>query len=562
MPAVAGQGVVAGMSSIFRRGLTYCVRLHIPRDRQEDAAKAVGAKAPKLREQWRSLETREYREAVARRDTVLAEMRAALDARLRAKGLRPLTDWQSSWPDEARRLRANLEAATDTPYGFDTNPATGERAPLTTRDLARDEIIEAAETLAETAGKDTANRFYAMATGGVRTLADLRDEWLAEVEANGRRKHQTVAGHRATLRLLEAFLKNHAGLPSLNEATLADVTRRRAADFIAWRLATVSPKTGKAVTGATVKRELSSLSGLWRWAGRRDDTVGNPWNDQTADLPKRRRGVVDDDDDPTKRPYSAAELVALLRAGADEWAPNGGGYGPTLWDAVRLALLTGCRANELADLRCGDVVQDGAAISIRGGKTRNARRVVPLCDHARRVVQVRLAALPATGPNDPLWPELPPQGADQRRGKMLSTRFGVARARILPEARGVDFHSFRRSFAEAMRDAMHANPEAGSKPLLAVLMGHADGSLALGVYAPGAAEDHKRRFVRAMAEHGLDPTVRAALDNTAGNRPAVRRTAPAVRRVDETDRVRPRARMPPASPGRHRQRLLREGELG
>lgn len=523
--------MVASMSNIFRRGLTWCVRLHVPRDRQEDAAKALGARASKLREQWRSLETRDYREAVARRDTVLAEMRAALDARLRAKGLPPLTDWTASWSDEAQRLRANLEAASDAPYAIEEDPETGTRHPWTPRDLVHDEIREAAETLADAAGKDTASRFYAMATGGVRTLADLRDEWLAEVEANGRRKHQTVAGHRATLRLLGVFLKNHAGLPSLNQATLADVTRRRAADFIAWRLTTVSAKTGKAVTGATVKRELSSLSGLWRWVGRRDDTVGNPWNDQTADLPKRRRGAVDDDDDdPTKRPYSAAELVALLRAGADDWAPNGGGYGATLWDAVRLALLTGCRANELADLRCGDVVQDGTAISIRGGKTRNARRAVPLCDHAQRVVQARLASLPAIGPNDPLWPELPQLGADQRRGKMLSTRFGTARARILPGATGVDFHSFRRSFAEAMRDAMHTSPEAGNKPLLAVLMGHADGSLALGVYAPGAMEAHKRRFVRAMTEHGLDPTVRAALGATTGNRPPMLRTAPAGRK--------------------------------
>lgn len=520
---------MAGMSSIFRRGLTWCVRLHIPRDRQEDAARAVGAKSPRLREQWRSLATREHREAVARRDAALAEMRALLDARLRAKGLRPLTDWRASWPDEAQRLRADYAASSDVPFAFEEDSDTGRRTPLTTREMAREEIVEAATELAETAGIETANRFYGMATGEGRTVAELRDKWLSEVEANGRRKHQTVAGHVTALRLLEAFLRGHAAIPSLDVANMADVTRRRASDFIAWRLATVSPKTGKRIMGATVKRELSSLSGLWRWAGRRDDAIGNPWQDQTADLPQRRRGPTDEDADSAKRPYTAAELVVLLRACGDAWAPGGGGYGPTLWDAVRLALLTGCRANELADLRCGDVLESGRAIVVRAGKTANARRTVPLCDHAQRVVLARLASLPATGASDPLWPEVPPQGADGRRGKLLSTRYGKARARILPTARGVDFHSLRRSFAAALRDAMHASPKAGNKTLLGVLMGHSDASLALGVYAPGALETHKRRFVEAMAKTGLDPAVRAALDDTAGKRPPVGRRTPSAK---------------------------------
>src|ERR1700693_1931288 len=45
-------------------------------------------------------------------------------------------------------------------------------------------------------------------------------------------------------------------------------------------------------------------------------------------------------DDRTKRAFTVPELVILIRATGENWAPNGGGYGATLWDAVRLALLT------------------------------------------------------------------------------------------------------------------------------------------------------------------------------------------------------------------------------
>ena len=268
------------------------------------------------------------------------------------------------------------------------------------------------------------------------------------------------------------------------------------------------------------------MMGLWRWALRGEHAEANPWVDQVAGIPHAPAHSGDEDSDPGKRPYEAPELVALLRAGADTLAPNGGGYGPALWDAIRLGLLTGLRANELAGLRCGDVIDKGKTVVVLRGKTRSAARKVPLCDAAVQVVANRLASLPDQSPAAPLWPEVPASGADARRGKLLSNRFVPVRRRVLPGARGVDFHSLRRSFAVAVRDVLHNRPALGSLDLLSVLMGHREGTLATRLYAPGALARTLRRVIDAMASEGLPPEVRQALTETAGSRPAVVRVAP------------------------------------
>lgn len=524
------------MANLFRRGLTWWVRMHVPRERQGDAAVAMKARTAVLRERWKSLETRDRREAERRKDAALAALRDELDARLRAAGLRVLTAWRPTWADEAAEWRERLQAASDRPYDVEEGP-NGERAPWTQRGDVLDDVRDAWRDVQATEGPDVGARFWKIATGEAPTIAEARDRWLAELERSGGLKAQTLAGHRAALRLLEDFLRAHAAAPSLAAVPLDGVTRRLAADFIAWRAATVSPKTDRTINAATVQREVSSLSGLWRWARRRGEVQVTPWEDQMAALPKRRRTGDAEDDDDRKRPFRPAELVALLRADGPAWAPNGGGYAATLWDATRLGLLTGLRANELAGLTVGDVVDDGKALRVRGGKTANAARTVPLCAPAAAVVKQRLASLPDQSPKAPLWPEVPPQGPDGRRGKMLSTRFGTAKARLLRglddgrDPRGVDLHSLRRSFAEALRNAMNGGERRITPNLIANLMGHAGATLAERTYARGARETDMRHAVNAMWRKGLDSLVKAAIDETGRARPPVVRTAP-VQRID------------------------------
>jgi len=262
--------------------------------------------------------------------------------------------------------------------------------------------------------------------------------------------------------------------------------------------------------------------GLWRWAIRRGHTEANPWTDQTAGLGQRQT----DSHEPLKRAFTTPELVTLIRATGDDWAPNGGGYGATLWDATRLALLTGLRAGELADLRIRDLVEQRTAISVPSGKTRNARRIVPLPQAAQAVIAARVAELPDTSPDAPLWPEVPVLKLTSSRGAKLSDRFRKARQRLLPDAGGVDLHSLRRSYATMLEAAMNAGGRV-NPTLIATLMGQARGTLALDLYSAGASSRALRLAVDDMQTLGIPPEVGAALAETQTQRPAMRRVNPA-----------------------------------
>ncbi len=493
-----------------------------------------------MREIVRTLDSRDLGEARARSKGAETEIWALVNAKLSAAGLpRIAGDWRANWMLEAQTHRAVLARATDAVVSWVEHPDGGvdqmtERDIVLHSDGLLEEITSDAKHLSQSHGPEVAAKFMAAVFDTRLSVEDAASQWVAELRRRGAHRLQTIKGHEAVFSLFNDFLTTRQ--QSAKTLALADVTRRFARDFVQWRADMPSSKGSGLITPATIKRELSSLSGLWRWA-RRDGAEGvelNPWEDQANALgPSQKRREGDDDQEGSKRPYTAAELVTLLRATGEDWAPNGGGYGAALWDTVRLGLLTGLRANELAGLRCGDVKDSGAAVMVQRGKTANARRLVPLCPPAKAVVAARLASLTQTAAADPLFPEVPPSGPDERRGKMLAQRFVVSMRRILElDSAGlsdVDTHSLRRSFGQSLRDAMESGNRSVSPTLIGALMGHKENGLALGVYAKEALPKHLTRAVGAMFAHGLHGDVAQALHETAGQRPAQLRTVPAHR---------------------------------
>jgi integrase len=506
------------MQNILRRGGTYYARLFIPADRWADVGKARGASGGITREVVRSLQTGDLREARKRLRPALAAIQADVDAKLAAAGRRPLTEWSASWTDRALFLREALQSASDDKVIQGTthrDSASGEEVFLgdTERDLLLDAIGEETAQLAKLQGDAVAASFRKAVTADSLSLHEASARWLAE--QTGARRLKTIEGHKRVLKLLDGFLRECHELPSLVSTTFNDVTRRMAGEFIAWRVAQVSP--------AAVKREASTMMGLWRWGVRRGHTDLNPWVDQTAGL----RVSADNDEDTAKRAFTVPEVVTLLRATGSDWAPNGGGYGATLWDATRLALLSGLRAGELADLRVRDVIEGGTAVSIRRGKTKNAPRLVPLPKVAQRVLAARLASLPDHTPDAPLWPEIPFLGLTNSRGGKLSDRFRKAKERLLPKAEGVDMHSLRRSYATMLEAAMNAGGKSVTGPIIATLMGHARGTMALDRYSSGPVWKAAQAAVADLETLGIPAEVATALAETQGQRPAMVRLAPA-----------------------------------
>lgn len=201
--------------------------------------------------------------------------------------------------------------------------------------------------------------------------------------------------------------------------------------------------------------------------------------------------------------------------------------------------MTGLRCAELADLRIRDIAGDHSTIHVPRGKTKNARRVVPLAPLGRQVVAARLASLPDTSSDAPLWPELPILALTGSRGNKLSDRFRKARAHLLPGSEGVDMHSLRRAFATHLEAAMNAGGRV-NPTLVDSLMGHARGTLALDRYSAGAALRPLTDAVEDMEERGLPEEVRQALAETMADRPPMTRFAP---------KLNPRS-SPQADPGR------------
>lgn len=525
------------MTNILKRGQGYYARLTIPQDRWADVGKAMGAKAGLKRELVRTLETRDRREALRRRDAAIEAMRADVDAALRRARLKPLSDWTAAWEVRAAERREQMRRGVSEVVGHYARrcPATGEEIeePVTGADLLAPAVEREAEEVERRRGADARRQFLRIVHTPGLSIAEAARQWLEGEGATVRAG--TIVSHRAALAKLGAYLTEHEGLPSLEAASLSDVTRRTAGEFLQVRRA--------ASAAGTVLREFSAYSGLWRWAVRRGYVDENPWTDQTKGM-KAPRGA--EAERAPERGFTPAELVELLRAERDELAPARGGYAPVFWDLFRLALLTGARADELLSLRVVDVIEDGTAIAVaagrKGGKTESASRIIPLVPHARDVLRQRLADLTDRAPDAPLWPEVPAQGADRRRSKTVATRFPDIRRRLLGPSDEVDFHSFRRSFLTAAESAMHAGGRV-NEAMIALLAGHKRGGLALDLYSDWARLG-RRKLGGALAERlttlqaamddivglGLAPEVRAALDATAGSRPPVVRTAPAFRR--------------------------------
>lgn len=246
------------------------------------------------------------------------------------------------------------------------------------------------------------------------------------------------------------------------------------------------------VSGATAGTAFALLKGLYN-ALQRSKAV--PKGVNSFDDHRFARN----DDTPTKRPFRESELLAVLAA--LEKRPTG----DALRDAFVLLLLTGCRAEEL----CGalDVpVRDGAAwFTVQAKKGAKVRRVVPLLHPVGLEIIERR---PRAGP---LFPELPPTGADAKRGKTISSAFNYVKGR-LGLSREVDLHSTRRTWVTM------AENNGVDAIRIARYVGHALPTLALALYSGGASEAVQLQTARAVGySEAVERALRAVSQGT--NRP-------------------------------------------
>ncbi|MGV7031248.1 site-specific integrase [Methylobacterium symbioticum] len=306
-------------------------------------------------------------------------------------------------------------------------------------------------------------------------LSDAFEAWKAGSGARGSKKP-------AAKTLLEAGRAVRLLTEWHGDIRLGDLTREKGREFSLnlARLPTHLPDTLRrlpmrellrrdlkaypTVHASTVNKSLNILSAIVSHAdatGKLDAVPNfrNPFG-------KGVKQVVDERAEESREPFTKADLTAIFstgvfRAGA---RPLGGGGEAAFWLPL-MALLSGGRQGELAQLRVADLAQDPESgvwfldIGVTGGrrvKTASSLRRVPVHPELERIGLLRYRQALVDGgatPGDSLWPDLKLGRTAQPAGAW-SKWF----TRLLREGAGIEdrrkvFHSFRHTFKRLARDA-------------------------------------------------------------------------------------------------------------
>ncbi|WP_270725863.1 tyrosine-type recombinase/integrase [Shimia sp. Alg240-R146] len=201
-----------------------------------------------------------------------------------------------------------------------------------------------------------------------------------------------------------------------------------------------SKKTGKGLTLATVEKSTTMLRGLWRWAlaHKKVDLDVNPF-DTPEGVPRAKKTKEAKTDQ-----YKPEETQKIL-----EVVPQGDRLG----DLFRLGLVTGARITEIAKVTVDDTYEDGSVFFIEGGKTDNAKRVVPVPVVAQPIVK-RLRQAAVDGGHQRLFHAFP-LAPKTNTAKAASKAFTNLRRKVLGvETDGrLNFHSTRHTWKTTSRRA-------------------------------------------------------------------------------------------------------------
>ena len=506
-------------------GLTWSVRLSIPRDRWTDAGKAFRTATGIKQELIRSLGTRDKQEAIKRRDKALAAMREDLDTRLVAAGLLPIHGhWQPDWMkpenliadalDARRELQSVSERADD---DFDDNlqgPSDPRRRMMDGMDLMLEDRTEKLNAAGKDGGKYY-RQFREIALGESTPFSAILDRWMKERASTA--SHSLLSLDRATLNHFSRYLAHSQDLPEpedlmsfLRSQIVEDVPKRVLGEFAEWLM------DEQHLSAKTAANRITPLKVMWDFAIKKHILEGpNPWQGATAGL-KRKAGKQP----VTLRPYTASGLIRLFEVDpnkAKRWA-----WGPAIRDMMRLSLFTGARQNELASLTVGRILnRDGAEGPLWGiqvtndvAKTRNAVRRIPLHPLVQPIIARRLSAADASNPDALLFPDCKPGGPGMKHGYYFAKRFPDFRKAVLGDASNdvVDFHSFRRSFITYFELANANGAAACTEIMRDRLVGHESKSMAGNTYAArDLGWDLYSRAILGMVDKGIPDEVKEAV---------------------------------------------------
>jgi integrase len=281
---------------------------------------------------------------------------------------------------------------------------------------------------------------------------------LAELEPAGIAA-TTIAGYRQQG---EAFIAFGKDLP------LPSITRAMASDFL-------DHLAKRGIGNRSLNKYAMTLAAVFDCATRRGRfEATNPFRDQRRKVEER-----------SYEPFTSGELSQLFASMVFETKPPRYSTASALPWAAAIATYTGCRLEEVAQLRREDLRQiDGIwcfDINEAAGriKNRSSKRIVPVHSELIRIGLLKYhAALPRDAAR--LFPSL--TARESKGGKLgpaLGDGFEVRRKQLGITRPNVCFHSFRHGVASALDRAGVSEVDA------ARILGHRVAGMSFGLYSQG-----------------------------------------------------------------------------
>jgi integrase len=226
----------------------------------------------------------------------------------------------------------------------------------------------------------------------------------------------------------------------------------------------------------TVKRHLSALSQFFQYAL----DSGHLTNAQRIELVEDHRFRENKSAREQRDAWTSEELVQLFSspvwtgclAASRRAEPGSLVIRDSKFWLPLLALYHGARLEELADLYGRDVLQENNTwalrmvetegddgIKRRRLKTAAATRIVPLHPEMIRLGFLEYVRKTAPNPDDPLFPDLEPQGDDGKRGPRFTRWFNHYRRSVGIYREGVAMHAFRHTARTRLGDVAHGERE-------------------------------------------------------------------------------------------------------
>lgn len=306
-------------------------------------------------------------------------------------------------------------------------------------------------------------------------LSDALKTYLEEDE--GRIREQTLVTRK---RRIQAFIDWFGG-----EGHLSAVTQQKAGEYVTQ----IIQKSGLAVS--TKRDTVNYLSSFFEWCRLRKGMTSNPFYNQSKLIRETSRGTPENTERRIKRKVWPKDYLLKL---IQETDPES-----NIWIMSVLALYTGMRSNEIAEIKLENV--HDLHIYIPEAKTKSGVRDVPL----HPVIKPLVHWLRERSSDGYLVSGLKRGGPDNKRNHRFVKDFGryLRGVRGLNiQERGVVFHTLRNSWITTAENV--GIPES----TINRIVGHEQLTISLGRYSRGLWIENLQKEVKKVKFSGVDPVVR------------------------------------------------------